>query len=143
MSDRTIEELDEAECLRLIERGGIGRIAYQSRFGPAVLPVNYQLHDGAIVFRTAQHSALDEDLQTGIRDAEYKVAFEIDELDMAGRQGWSVLVQGSAHHVAEAERTAALQAGVESWAGGEKELFVRIVPSRVTGRRIRPSGQSA
>jgi nitroimidazol reductase NimA-like FMN-containing flavoprotein (pyridoxamine 5'-phosphate oxidase superfamily) len=140
MSDRTIEELDEAECLRLIERGGIGRIAYQSRFGPAVLPVNYQLHDGAIVFRTAQHSALDEDLQTGIRNADYKVAFEIDEFDMASRQGWSVLVQGAAHHVSEDERAAAVQAGVESWAAGERELFVRIVPSRITGRRIHAAG---
>ena len=31
-----------------------------------------------------------------------------------------------------------MQAGVEPWAGGERELFVRIVPSRVTGRRIKP-----
>ena len=53
MSDRTITELDEAECVRLIAQGGIGRIAYQSRFGPAVLPVNYEWHEGAIVFRTA------------------------------------------------------------------------------------------
>ena len=140
MADRTIEELDEAESLRLISAGGIGRIAYMSRFGPAVLPVNYQWHDGAIVFRTARHSALDEDLQTGIAGGDYKVAFEIDELDMAGRQGWSVLIQGPAHHVdSEAERAAAKQAGVEPWAGGERELFVRIVPSRVTGRRIKPA----
>ncbi len=140
MADRTIEELDEAESLRLIAAGGIGRIAYMSRFGPAVLPVNYQWHDGAIVFRTARHSALDEDLQTGIAGGDYKVAFEIDELDMAGRQGWSVLIQGPAHHVdSEAERAAAKQAGVEPWAGGERELFVRIVPSRVTGRRIKPA----
>src|SRR6185437_6954987 len=54
MTDRTIEELDEAESLRLISRGEIGRIAYASRFGPAVLPVNYRWHDGAIVFRTAR-----------------------------------------------------------------------------------------
>jgi len=66
MADRVIEELDEAESLRLISAGGIGRIAYQSRFGPAVLPVNYRWHDGAVVFRTTRHSALDEDLQTGI-----------------------------------------------------------------------------
>jgi len=139
MADRTIVELDEAESLRLISAGGIGRIAYMSRFGPAVLPVNYKWHDGAIVFRTARHSALDEDLQTGIAGGDYKVAFEIDELDMAGRQGWSVLIQGPAHHVdSEAERAAAKQAGVEPWAGGERELFVRIVPSRVTGRRIKP-----
>ena len=37
MADRVIEELDEAESLRLISAGGIGRIAYLSRFGPAVL----------------------------------------------------------------------------------------------------------
>jgi len=49
MADRVIEELDEAEALRLISAGGIGRIAYQSRFGPAVLPVNYRWHDGAVV----------------------------------------------------------------------------------------------
>jgi nitroimidazol reductase NimA-like FMN-containing flavoprotein (pyridoxamine 5'-phosphate oxidase superfamily) len=139
MSDRTITELDEAECLRLIAQGGIGRIAYQSRFGPAVLPVNYKWHDGAVVFRTAQHSAMDEDLQTGIAGGDYQVAFEIDDIDTAGRQGWSVLIQGPAHHVAaEAERAAAVTAGVEPWAGGDRELFVRIVPSRVTGRQIRP-----
>ncbi len=140
MSDRTIEALDEAECLRLISPGGIGRIAYASRFGPAVLPVNYKLHDGAILFRTVEHSPMDEDLRTGIANAEYGVAFEIDDFDQAARMGWSVLIHGAAHHVQPGpEREAALRAGVESWAGGERELFVRIVPTRVTGRRIRPA----
>ena len=139
MADRTIEELDETESLRLIAPGGVGRIAYQSRFGPAVLPVNYQWHDGAVVFRTARHSALDEDLQTGIVGGDYQVAFEIDEIDVAGREGWSVLIQGPAHHVSEAERKSAEQAGVEPWPSGDRELFVRIVPSRITGRRIRPA----
>jgi nitroimidazol reductase NimA-like FMN-containing flavoprotein (pyridoxamine 5'-phosphate oxidase superfamily) len=138
MSDRTIIELDEAESLKLVSRGGIGRIAYQSRFGPAVLPVNYKWHDGAVVFRTARHSALDEDLQTGIAGGDYLVAFEIDEIDEAGRQGWSVLIQGPAHHVSEAERESAERAGVEPWPAGERELFMRIVPNRVTGRRIQP-----
>jgi nitroimidazol reductase NimA-like FMN-containing flavoprotein (pyridoxamine 5'-phosphate oxidase superfamily) len=138
MSDRTMTELDEADCLRLISRGGIGRIAYHSRFGPVVLPVNYEWHDGAIVFRTAQHSALDEDLQTGIAGGDYKVAFEIDDINGAGRQGWSVLIQGPAHHVSAAELGSARAAGVEPWPGGERELFVRIIPSRVTGRQITP-----
>jgi nitroimidazol reductase NimA-like FMN-containing flavoprotein (pyridoxamine 5'-phosphate oxidase superfamily) len=140
MADRVFEELDEAESLRLIAGGGIGRIGYASRFGPVVLPVNYQWHDEAIVFRTARHSALDEDLQTGITGGDYIVAFEIDELDIPGRQGWSVLIQGPAHHVeSAAEREAATKAGVQPWASGERELFVRIVPHRVTGRRIRPA----
>ena len=139
MSDRKITELAEDESLKLISAGGIGRIAYQSRFGPAVLPVNYQWHDGAIVFRTAQHSALDEDLQTGIAGGDYLVAFEVDSIDVPGRQGWSVLIQGPAHHISGDERESAERAGVEPWPAGVRELFIRIVPSRVTGRRIEPS----
>jgi nitroimidazol reductase NimA-like FMN-containing flavoprotein (pyridoxamine 5'-phosphate oxidase superfamily) len=137
MADRVIEELDESACLVLIASGGVGRIAYLSRFGPAVLPVNYALQDGAIVFRTAENGPLDEDLRTGIANADYKVAFEIDSIDLTGQQGWSVLIQGPAHHVTGAEQDAVREAGVESWAPGDRQLYVRIVPSRVTGRRVR------
>jgi nitroimidazol reductase NimA-like FMN-containing flavoprotein (pyridoxamine 5'-phosphate oxidase superfamily) len=139
VADRVIEELDEDQCLMLISAGGIGRIAYSSRFGPAVLPVNYALQDGAVVFRTAANGPLDEDLRTGIADAEYKVAFEIDEIDLAAQSGWSVLIQGPAHHVTRAEEEAVRRAGVESWAPGDRELFVRIIPSRITGRRVGPA----
>jgi len=135
-----IIELDETESLKLVSRGGIGRIAYQSRVGPAVLPVNYKWHGGAVVFRTTRHSALDEDLQTGIAGGDYRVAFEVDAIDEIGRQGWSVLIQGPAHHVSEAERESAERAGVEPWPAGERELFMRIVPNRVTGRRIQSAG---
>jgi nitroimidazol reductase NimA-like FMN-containing flavoprotein (pyridoxamine 5'-phosphate oxidase superfamily) len=134
---RVLEELDEAECLRLIASGGIGRIGFSGRYGPTVMPVNYQLYDGSIVFRTAQDSATDEDLRTGIANAEYKVAFEIDDFDTAARTGWSVLIQGSAHHVeSEAERASVAGAGDDPWPGGDRELFLRITPMRITGRRV-------
>src|SRR5260370_25516750 len=140
MADRVIDGLEEAESLRLIAAGGIGRIGYASRFGPAVLPVNYKWHDGAVVFRTTRHSALDEDLQTGIAGGDYLVAFEIDEIDEPGRQGWSVLIQGPAHHVdSESERAAAERAGVEPWPAGERALFLRIGPNRATGRPLNPA----
>jgi hypothetical protein len=102
-----VELLDEAECLRLILVGGVGRIGL-------------------------------------IEHAESKVAFEIDEISQATREGWSILVQGSAHPVdSEAERVSVMQSGVEAWAGGEKELFVRVVPTHITGRRIRRTGPPA
>ena len=132
-----LEELDEAECLRLIASGGIGRIGYSGRYGPTVMPVNYQLYEGTIVFRTTPDSTTDEDLRTGIANAEYKVAFEIDDFNTAARTGWSVLIQGSAHHVeSEAERASVAGAGVDPWPGGDRELFLRIMPTRVTGRRV-------
>lgn len=139
MSEPVLEHLDESECLRLISAGGIGRIAYSGLSGVTVLPVNYQLHQGSIVFRTAQDGPLDEDLRTGIANAEYLVAFEIDDFDLAAREGWSILIQGSAHHVdSESERASVLEAGVEPWpGGGEREHFLRVIPSRISGRRIR------
>jgi nitroimidazol reductase NimA-like FMN-containing flavoprotein (pyridoxamine 5'-phosphate oxidase superfamily) len=135
--DAVSQPLDEAECLRLIAPGGVGRIGYTGRFGPTILPVNFALHEQTIVFRTGRQSPMGEDLRTGIADAEYKVAFEIDEISPATREGWSILIQGSAHHVDSADEFAEVQrAGVQTWPGGEKHLFIRIVPDRITGRRI-------
>ena len=139
-----VELLDEAECLRLISAGGVGRIGYTGRFGPTVLPVNYALYEGTIVFRTGEHGPLGEDLRTGIEHAESKVAFEIDELSPATREGWSILIQGAAHPVdSESERASVVQSGVEPWPGGEKELFVRVIPTQITGRCIRRAGPQA
>ncbi len=133
-----VEELTEAESLRLIEQAQIGRIGFTGRFGPVVLPVNYKIVDGSVVFRTAVGSPLGEDLRTGITDAEYKVAFEIDDVDPVARTGWSVMIQGAAHHVDdEQERAGTLRAGIEPWVGGEREQFVRITPTLISGRRVR------
>jgi nitroimidazol reductase NimA-like FMN-containing flavoprotein (pyridoxamine 5'-phosphate oxidase superfamily) len=132
------EVLDETECRRLISPGGIGRIAYNGRHDITVFPVNYRVADGAIVFRTAEDSLTGADLRTGIVDADYKVAFEIDHFDEETREGWSVLIQGPAHHLdSDTEQAAARAAEVRSWASGEKDHFIRITPARITGRRIR------
>jgi nitroimidazol reductase NimA-like FMN-containing flavoprotein (pyridoxamine 5'-phosphate oxidase superfamily) len=132
-----LEELTNDESMRLIGQAEVGRIGFTGRYGPVVQPVNYKVIDGAIVFRTEEYSSLGEDLRTGIPDAQYHVAFEVDDIDGATKTGWSVLVQGAVHHVDdESERASLLAAGVEPWAGGEKGLFLRITPLHVTGRRI-------
>jgi nitroimidazol reductase NimA-like FMN-containing flavoprotein (pyridoxamine 5'-phosphate oxidase superfamily) len=133
-----VEMLDESECLRLASTQVIGRLAFVGSFDLTVQPVNYRLVDGAILFRTAQDSLTGEDLRTGIEHAEYKVAFEVDSFDEQAREGWSVLIQGPAHHLDSApEQEKALTAGVEPWPGGEKEHFIKITPVRITGRRVR------
>ncbi|NUW44226.1 pyridoxamine 5'-phosphate oxidase family protein [Nonomuraea rhodomycinica] len=132
-----LEKLDRAECLRLIAPGGIGRVAFGGPDGPTVLPVNYKLHGGALVFRTAQGGQMDRTLRTGLEGVEVKIGFEVDQIDEARREGWSVLVQGPAHLVKEEELDAVMGAGVSPWAGGARELYIRILPHQVTGRRIR------
>ena len=88
-----VTKLMPAECHRLIAAGGIGRIAFCTISGPAVLPVNFAVVAGTIVIRTAEGSAVDG-------HADEQVAFEVDYLDEALSQGWSVLVRGRAHRVA-------------------------------------------
>ncbi|MFB9681569.1 pyridoxamine 5'-phosphate oxidase family protein [Streptosporangium vulgare] len=133
-----MEKLDRDECLRLITPGGVGRIAFEEIDGPVIMPVNYALHGSSVIFRTAFGGPLDDALRTGVKGVESKVAFEVDRIDDAGREGWSVLVRGGVHHVSSEEDRAALAAlGVRPWAGGERELYVRIAATEVTGRRIR------
>jgi nitroimidazol reductase NimA-like FMN-containing flavoprotein (pyridoxamine 5'-phosphate oxidase superfamily) len=137
-ADPVVEELAEAECLNLVAGQDVGRIAFNGRFGLTVLPVNYRLHEGNIVFRTGHDSPMDEDLRTGLEHGEYQVAFEVDQLKPGTREGWSVLIHGPAHHVrSEEERAAVAGSGVTPWPGGAKEQFIQIVPTRITGRRIR------
>jgi nitroimidazol reductase NimA-like FMN-containing flavoprotein (pyridoxamine 5'-phosphate oxidase superfamily) len=138
MPEVVFETLDEAECIGLIAPGGIGRLCFAGRFDLTVLPVNYKIYNGSILFRTAEDSTTDEDLRTGISHAEYRVAFEVDDFDSEAREGWSVLIQGPAHHLDDEEECAeALSAGVDPWPGGERSHFIRITPVRITGRRIR------
>ena len=112
-------------------------MAYEGRYGLVVLPVYYRMYEGDVVFRTAHGSPMDEDLRTGIPDADYKVAFEIDHVDVDAYEGWSVLIQGSAHHVSsEAERAVLANVDLEVWPSGLEEHFVRIAPMHITGRNI-------
>jgi hypothetical protein len=122
----------------------VGRIGYTSRFGPTVLPVNYDLYEGTIVFRTGLLSSMVADLRTGIADAEFNVAFEIDQMQPATQEGWSVLIQGAAHFVDSEEELAPIaELGVQAWPGGAKEQFIRIIPTHIAGRRIRRATEPA
>ncbi|WP_084965793.1 helix-turn-helix domain-containing protein [Thermoactinospora rubra] len=131
-----LHELDRDECLRLIGPGGVGRVAFGGPGGPVVFPVNYTVHEGGIVFRTRYGGAMEEQLRTGLRGVDVIIAFQVDRIDEARREGWSVLVQGPAHLVPEEEAASVAGVEVTPWAGGERDLYIRITPGRVTGRRI-------
>jgi transcriptional regulator with XRE-family HTH domain len=128
---RAISKLWPAECRRLIAPGGVGRIAFGTLSGPVVLPVNFAVVADSIVIRTAEGTIIDG-------HADEQVALEVDHLDEALCQGWSVLVRGPAHRVAHPAELHRLQqdAVVWPWPGGEREVYVRILPSQITGRRI-------
>ena len=92
---RVLEPLSEAECVQLLANGGLGRLVYNSRYGPTALPTVYRIDGGSIVLGTWDPALFDEDLRTGIAHAEYQVAVEADQIDLEAREGWIVLVRGA------------------------------------------------
>lgn len=139
--DPEVEQLEESECRRLIAAGGVGRLAYSGRTGVAVVPVRYELDQDSIVFRTPLDTHTDEDLRTGIKGAEYRVSFEIDEVDQDGRHGWMVFIQGAAHHMdSEDDRISRWAPERKQSDAGTREHFLRITPTSIVGRRLQLSG---
>ena len=127
-----IAELDPAECAALISPGGVGRLVFVSDRGPVAMPVNFRMLDADIVFRTEADSPLVPPAGGG------EAAFEVDHLDDALTEGWSVLVTGRREVITdpeEVERAWAL--GIVPWAGSERNTLVRVVPSEMSGRRLR------
>ncbi|GAA4594096.1 hypothetical protein GCM10023194_60030 [Planotetraspora phitsanulokensis] len=131
------EKIDTDECLRLIAPGGVGRVAFGTGAGPVIFPVNYTIAEGAVLIRTAFGGPMDEDLRSGVEGCELMIAFEVDRFDYTAREGWSVLIRGGAHHlISDSEHAAAVSTGLESWAGGERDLYIKVVPVEITGRRV-------
>jgi transcriptional regulator with XRE-family HTH domain len=128
---RAVSKLTPAECRRLIAPGGVGRIAFGTLSGPLVVPVNFAVLADTLVIRTAEGTIIDG-------HADEQVALEVDHIDEALCHGWSVLVRGPAHRVTHPAELRRLQedAVVWPWAGGEREVYVRIITSQITGRRI-------
>jgi transcriptional regulator with XRE-family HTH domain len=127
-----LEQLSMADCHRLLAPGGLGRIAFSTASGLMVLPVNYLLMAGTIVLRTGAGSLI-------AAHGDDQVSFEADHLDETLLFGWSVLVRGQAHRVLQPGELRHLRESCDlrPWPAGEHDLFVRIVPTHITGRRIR------
>lgn len=132
IDERTgLEELDDTECLLLLGRHTVGRLAVVQDGRPAVFPVSYRRDGGTIVFRSDDGTKLDAIAGNG------SVAFEIDHLDPRSRSGWSVAVTGRAVEITDpAELSAVERLHLEPWAPGAKARYVRIVPDTIGGRRI-------
>ncbi|MDH6622494.1 nitroimidazol reductase NimA-like FMN-containing flavoprotein (pyridoxamine 5'-phosphate oxidase superfamily) [Streptomyces sp. LBL] len=124
-------ELTEQECRDLLGTHGVGRLALTTPAGPVVVPVNYSVVDETVVFRTDSGT-------TPAQTSGHRVGFEVDRIDDVLSQGWSVLVRGRAHAVTDPDEVHRLaeQAHSTPWAGGRRDLWIRIEPDTVTGRRI-------
>lgn len=111
--------------------GGIGRLVFvdPSR-GPVALPMNFRVSGSDILLRTGPETgaALHAALLPGAT-----ASFEVDRIDDAMSEGWSVLVTGTLELATDGGAEAP---AVEPWAGGERDVLLRLVARETTGRRI-------
>ena len=132
MSDEDLEDLDSASCLDLLSTLDVGRCAWVAGDGRVVvLPVNFAIEEGDIIFRSAAGAKL------AAARAGQRFSFEGDDVEPALRTGWSVLVTGWASEVGDPEEAARLARLVHPWAPDQRPNVVRLHADQVTGRRLR------
>lgn len=125
-------EIPEDECLALLGSKQLGRLVVVRGGVPQAYPVNYILDGRTVAMRTDPGMLLDW-ATLG------QVAFEVDEIDEATREGWSVVVHGIGRDVTEgidAWSEHVRSRALEPWAGGERRHWVALASTTFTGRRL-------
>ncbi|MFC6172020.1 pyridoxamine 5'-phosphate oxidase family protein [Subtercola frigoramans] len=134
-TDEPITVLSAEECWAVLRRTTVGRLAVSVVGQPDVFPINFFVDDHSILMRTGQGSKL---LEATINPL---VAFEADSVDRS--HGWSVVVKGTARVLdTESEELAAARLPLESWLPTSKQVYLRIEPAEIAGRRFAFGGEA-
>jgi len=126
-----LQELSRAECMELLTEKNVGRVVYAGPDGPEIIPLNYIVHNDAVLFRTSPHSLLGRSLPLDV------AAFEVDETDDFTESGWSVVLRGAVHAL-DADDLPPVDERPTAWPAGQRTLYVRLAPRTVTGLRMIP-----
>ena len=114
-----------------MQQAVVGRIGYVADGIAIILPVNFTMLDGDIVFCTAKGSKLSWLSLRG------RVSFQADESRPADHEGWSVLIQGVAREVTDPGELGVLRRGpLRSWLRPPEEHWVRIGVESISGRAL-------
>ena len=132
--------LDPEDCADLLASAPLGRLAVVVDGRPEVFPVNhvYDRASGCVAFASQPGTKLDAALRGSW------VAFEADGVSADGSRGWSVLVVGRAEVIDAPETIARMDQGRDRlWRTVGNARWVRVVPSKMTGRRICAADRAA
>jgi nitroimidazol reductase NimA-like FMN-containing flavoprotein (pyridoxamine 5'-phosphate oxidase superfamily) len=127
--------LPEEEAWEFLRTHQLGRLAYHLVREVHIVPINYAVTEGRVVFRTAPGSKLlgivmDED-----------VAFEVDEV--GDDEATSVVVRGRAVLLRDREADEAQALPLRSWVPTDKDEVVAIDIREISGRSFRLDRQAA
>lgn len=126
-----LEEIDPTECAILITATQLGRMAVVDSGRPTIIVLNHLVLHGHVLFRVAEDSRLAR-LTDG---AAAHVAYEVDSAFPVGHSGWSVIVTGLLTRETDHLMVTAARDQINAWAGGRREVVLRLQPEQITGRR--------
>jgi 1-acyl-sn-glycerol-3-phosphate acyltransferase len=115
--------LSRDDCIRLLEVGGVGRLAVPGERVPTMRPVNFALQGERIVMRTSDR-ALWAAAEAGV-DA----SFEFDEVRNEDHWTWNVIATGPLEELA-------VDAPVKIWAPSADERLLALTITDVSGRQV-------
>ncbi|MFK4299203.1 nitroimidazol reductase NimA-like FMN-containing flavoprotein (pyridoxamine 5'-phosphate oxidase superfamily) [Arthrobacter sp. GAS37] len=126
------EELSEEQCRDFLRSNTTGRFGFVRQGRVVILPVNYLVDGQSIYFRTASDGSIADSVPSP------EASFQIDDSRADRSEGWSVLLTGASSQVEDKDLLTRLWGKVmaEPWAGGARNLFIRIQAQMVTGRRV-------
>jgi len=133
-TEEQVRELTAEECWGRLRGTELGRLAFRVADEVHVLPINYAVREGSLLFRTAEGTKL-----LGVVMAS-PVALEIDGYDE--QSAWSVVVRGRAELLPEDEAHVADELESLPWVLPETPKYnvVRVTPGVVSGRSFRRAG---
>jgi uncharacterized protein len=126
-----VATLSRDECLRGLASHSLGRLAVSAHALPAIIPINYSLTDGVIIFRTLADGMVARACNGSV------VAFQVDNLGRDRGTEWSVLVVGLATLIVASDALRSLPLDAVSAPGEEPDQFVGITIGRISGGPIR------
>lgn len=127
-----IEVLSDEESLELLSTKTFGRLVVRRKDDMDLFPLNYLVHEGNILFRTAEGSKL---FSLTLND---DVLFEADEVDSDGSAAWSVIVKGHARALTSNEEIReADELPLKPWLPTLKYNYVVVTPDSISGRKFK------
>jgi nitroimidazol reductase NimA-like FMN-containing flavoprotein (pyridoxamine 5'-phosphate oxidase superfamily) len=127
--DQPVTVLSEGESWGLLASVALGRLATSVDGEPEIFPVNFVVQNHTVLFRTSEGTKL---VSAAINNS---VVFEADDHNVS--EGWSVIVKGIARTLrTDDEIRTAERAQLLPWTATVKQHYVRVLPSRITGRRF-------
>lgn len=122
-----ISEIPDDSAWGYLASVEVGRIAVSTEDLPEIFPINFCLDGESIVFRSAPGTKLEKLAHNG------HVVFEADGWNDEG--GWSVIVKGIGALITDQDELARVKrAPLLPWVPTVKKIWVRITPSKITGR---------